>query len=111
MPSTWQVRSKSTSAGNGRVNLPVNCSPLSVRTSNGTSHWFIVAIQASRRAVPEGFSSTAAIIPEVVIDTRQHLHPRRPARNIPPTRSSCHRCTEPPSPTVCRLVYVAVLAY
>jgi hypothetical protein len=36
MPFSRQIRSKRTSAGYGLVNLPVNCFPLSVNTSDGT---------------------------------------------------------------------------
>jgi hypothetical protein len=36
MPFSRQIRSNSTSEGRGRVNLPVNCLPLSESTSAGT---------------------------------------------------------------------------
>ena len=36
IPFSRQIRSKSTSPGRGLVNRPVNCLPLSVRTSPGT---------------------------------------------------------------------------
>jgi hypothetical protein len=50
MPFSRQIRSNSTSAGRGLPDRPVNCLPLSVRTSRGIPYSAMAAVNARQTA-------------------------------------------------------------
>ena len=61
MPLRRQIRSNSTSAGRGLPNLPVNCLPLSDKTSSGMPQAVIAAMNARQTARAVARRTTVAI--------------------------------------------------
>jgi hypothetical protein len=61
MPLCRQIRSKSTSAGRGAPNRPVNCLPLSLSTSSGTPYSAIASQNAVHTARALARGTTLAI--------------------------------------------------
>ena len=61
MPFSRQIRSNITSAGRGRPNRPVNCLPLSVRTSPGIPYSVIAVVNARQTARAVARMTTVAM--------------------------------------------------
>lgn len=100
MPSCRQIRSKSTSAGRGAPNRPVNWRPLSVNTSSGTPYSAIAVIRAVHTARALARGTTVAMteyrewssIPEISLAS---VTPPDAAGSViitEPMMSSCHSC-------------------
>jgi hypothetical protein len=92
MPFSRQIRPNITSAGRGFPNRPVNCLPLSVRTSKGIPYSVIAAVNARQTALAVARMTTAAMTQNrewssIPVTT---LHSRPSARNRLAVTSICH---------------------
>jgi hypothetical protein len=101
MPFSRQIRSKSTSAGRGWLNRPVNCLPLSVSTSSGIPNLCNAWANARQTARPVARRTTVAMTQNRESSSTPVTTLASPplASRMPPTMSSCHssigfqRCT------------------
>lgn len=91
MPFSRQIRSNMTSPGRGLVNRPVNCLPLSVRTSSGIPKRCSASTNAAHTARPVARRTTAAITQNREwSSTPDTTLTSVPSANLPPpTMSSC----------------------
>jgi choline dehydrogenase-like flavoprotein len=92
MPFFRQMRSNSTSPGRGLVNRPVNCLPLSVRTSSGIPKVRSAWAKAAQTARPVARRTTVAMTQNREWSSTPVTTLASPpsASWMPPTMSSCH---------------------
>jgi len=92
MPFSRQIRSNSTSAGRGLVNRPVNCLPLSVKTSSGIPKRCSASANAWQTARPVARRTTVAMTQNREwSSTPVTIFVSDPSASLmPSTMSSCH---------------------